>query len=215
LLSTQSGCGGQSAPAGPRPDDSTDAGSDVVTDAGPEDSTDAGPHVSIDAGSVDPGPYCAAASAFLHACIPDASASCTSQFAATCPAVASNLSAAARDAVVGCQGRYACSQSAFDADNPCVDPALAHATLTPLQQSMLTDLCTACNTPVATCLDHSEINGPHRFGAGVVYASDDILRSYGESCIAQGKPESFNLNCENAAYNCLTDAIFGSPLPCP
>jgi hypothetical protein len=186
----------------PAPDSpATDA---PTTDAPPADDS------STDAAPVDPGPYCAAESAFVAQCRADAAPACLNGLAAACPATAAHLSAAARDAVIGCSGHFDCAHDLFDAMG-CVDAALTNAPLTSLQETMLTDLCSACNTPAATCLSHSEINGPHRFGAGIVYASDAVLRASGASCIAKGMLQSVNLNCENDAYNCLTDATFGPP----
>jgi hypothetical protein len=235
LVVPLSGCGGTTSPTGvPLVDGSTsDAPSGdapatpdapTVTDSSaadgpPTDSADApatpdAPTVTdgqtADA-TIDPGPYCTAQSAFVAQCDGDASASCVSQLAAACASIATNLSAATRDAVVGCSGHFVCGSDLFDA-NGCVDAALANATLTSLQQTMLTDLCATCNTPATTCTSHSEINGPHRFGAGVVYASDAILRATGAACIAQGQGQADPLNCENAAYNCLQSATF-SALP--
>jgi hypothetical protein len=215
------GCSGSSRPVSEAGDaEPADANaSDAATEDAP--STDSTVPAVADAAltdalstsepSVDAGAYCAAELAFFAQCAPDASQACAAAFPSACHSLAANLSESLKAAAVSCEGHFDCPHDVFDAQG-CVDTALTGAFLTSLQQSMLTDLCTTCNTPPGTCLNHAELNGPHRFGAGVVNVSDAVLTATGQTCIAQGAAETQPLNCENAAYNCLMNAAL-APAP--
>ena len=182
-------------------------------DGSPEASLegDGGPGASVTPD--DAKGYCDAQAAFLTACAPEAGPTCLTALAESCSAVAENLSVVAVKAVRGCVGNFVCGHDLFDTGG-CVDKALETAPLTTAQEAALRDLCSTCGSPADRCLKHAELNGPHRFGAAVVFASDRALAAKAQECLAGAKDESFDLNCENSFYNCMSSLRFPAATRC-
>src|SRR5262249_28184684 len=110
------------------------------------------------------------------------------------------------DAIVVCAGYYVCGSDLFQVGG-CVDRALVDARLTSAQEQALTDLCTACKISVIRCQQHTDTNGAHRLGAGVVFASDPVIAAKTKECLASPPLKPDPLTCENDFYNCMLDAI--------
>src|SRR5262249_37596291 len=131
------------------------------------------PGAGADAGSGDGAAQasCSAQASFVSQCLGDAGDACKAAYAASCADFAAHLGKFVTDAIVGCAGYYVCGSDLFQVGG-CVDRALVDARLTSAQEQALTDLCTACKISVIRCQQHTDTNGAHRLGAGVVFASD-------------------------------------------